>query len=246
MAYRAPAGRGYADVAAHFREQIKHGDLAPGDPLPSVGEIRQQFDVAAKTVSRALGVLKAEGLVTSRGALGTVVSKSAMVITGADRLDRMARNGLKYGHGETSSDHRVMRRSLHDPMVCQALEMEPGEEVVIRIRTFRQDDRPTSVGVSVYPPRAVSQVPELADEGRMARPWPDLFAERTGQELIRGQRIAKARQASADELEALGIDAPQHISVAVLVTAQAFHDEDGPIAFWEDVYAPGTEMPLSD
>jgi GntR family transcriptional regulator len=244
MAYRAPAGKGYADLANHFRDLIKSGELSPGDALPSVTEICQQFGVATKTVSRALGVLKGEGLVTSRGALGTVVSQSALVITGADRLNRMSRNGLKYGPGETSSGHRVMRRSVHDPEVCRALDLEPGDEVVIRIRTFRQDDRPTSVGVSIYPPRAVSQVPELEAEGRMEHPWPTLFTERTGQELIRGQRVARARQASSDELKALEIDAPQHVSVAVLVTTQAFHDAEGPVAYWEDVYAPGTEMPL--
>ncbi|WP_436961547.1 winged helix-turn-helix domain-containing protein, partial [Streptomyces sp. SudanB182_2057] len=89
MAYKAPEGRGYADVAAHFRTLIKGGELAPGDSLPSVAAIREQFGVASKTVSRALALLKSEGLVASRGALGTVVEKTPIVITGADRLNRM-------------------------------------------------------------------------------------------------------------------------------------------------------------
>lgn len=245
MAYRS-SGTGYADVADHFRMRIRSGELAPGDALPSVAEIRAQFDVAAKTVSRALGVLKGEGLVASRGALGTVVTKNPLVITGADRLDRMARNGLRYAPGESSSGHRVMRRSVHDPEVCEALDLEPGDEVTIRIRTFRQDGRATSVGVSVYPPRTVAQVPELAEEARMQRYFGEIFAERTSQEVVKGQRTARARQASQDELEALQIDAPPHISVAVLVTTQTFHDKDGPIAYWEDVYAPGTQMPIPD
>ncbi|WP_189538381.1 GntR family transcriptional regulator, partial [Streptomyces roseolilacinus] len=238
--------KGYADVADHFRMRIRSGELAPGDALPSVAEIRAQFDVAAKTVSRALGVLKGEGLVASRGALGTVVTKNPLVITGADRLDRMVRNGLRYAPGESSSGHRVMRRSVHDPEVCEALDLEPGDEVVIRIRTFQQDGRATSVGVSVYPPRTVAQVPELAEETRMPRYFGEIFAERTSHEVVKGQRTARARQASQDELDALQIDAPPHISVAVLVTTQTFHDEDGPIAYWEDVYAPGTQMPISD
>ncbi|MFE7404458.1 GntR family transcriptional regulator, partial [Streptomyces sp. NPDC057557] len=56
MAYKA-SGAGYADVAAHFRTLIQDGELTPGDALPSVQEIREQFDVSAKTVSRALSVL---------------------------------------------------------------------------------------------------------------------------------------------------------------------------------------------
>ncbi|MCG6496648.1 GntR family transcriptional regulator [Kitasatospora sp. A2-31] len=244
MAYKTP-GKGYADVADHFRKLIKDGELAPGELLPSVAEIRVQFDVAAKTVSRALGVLKSEGLVTSRGSLGTVVAKSPMVITGTDRTARIARNGRQYAPGEDSTDHRVMRRSVHDGDVCQALDLEPGDEVVIRIRTFRQDGRPTSVSLSVYPPRTVAHVPELAAEGRMtAGFFGPLYTERTGREVTEGQRTASARQASQDELDALAIDAPQHVAVAVLVTQVTFHDEEGPVGYWEDVYAPGTKMPV--
>ncbi|MEU0705390.1 GntR family transcriptional regulator [Streptomyces bacillaris] len=245
MAYRSP-GKGYADVADHFRTRIKSGELAPGDTLPSVAEIRDQFDVAAKTVSRALGVLKTEGLVTSRGSLGTVVAKSPLVITGADRLTRMARNGLRYAPGETSTGHRVLRRSVHDAEVCKALDLEPGDEAIVRIRVFRQDDRPTSVGVSVYPPETVNVVPELAEDVRMTRQFNELYSERTGQEVTKGQRLAYARQASQDELDALDIEAPPHVAVAVIVTTVTFHDDERPLGYWEDVYAPGSKVPLSE
>ncbi|MEU8673006.1 GntR family transcriptional regulator [Streptomyces anulatus] len=245
MAYKAPDGKGYADVAAHFRTMIKSGELAPGDSLPSVAEIRDQFGVAAKTVSRALGVLKSESLVSSRGALGTIVEKSPMVITGSDRLKRMERNGLRYAPGETSSGHRVMTRSVYDSEVVTALNLEPGDEAVIRIRVFRQDDKPTSVGVSVYPPATVAAVSELADDVRMVKQFDQLYTERTGREVVKGERIAYARQASQDELNALEIDAPRHSAVAVLVTTVTFHDEDQPLAYWEDVYAPGARVPIS-
>jgi GntR family transcriptional regulator len=237
---------GYADVANHFRERIKSGELAPGDALPSVAEIREQFNVAAKTVSRALGVLKSEGLVTSRGSLGTVVANSPLVITGTDRLDRMSRNGLRYAPGETSTGHRVMTRSVYDPDVCKALDLEPGDEAVIRIRVFRQDGRPTSVGVSVYPPQTVSAVPELAEDERMIRQFDALYAERTGREVSQGQRTGHARHASQDELEALEIDAPPHSAVPIMVTTVVFHDEESALAYWEDIYAPGTRVPFPE
>jgi GntR family transcriptional regulator len=244
VAYKSP-GKGYADVADHFRTRIKSGELAPGDTLPSVAEIRDQFDVAAKTVSRALGVLKSEGLVTSRGSLGTVVAESPIVITGSDRLDRMARNGLRYAPGETSTGHRVMQRSVYDADVCQALELEPGDEVTIRIRTFRQDGRPTTVAVSVYPPHTVNVVPELAEDVRMVRQFDELYTERTGREVTKGQRLGHVRHASQDELDALEIDAPPHSAVPVMVATFAFHDDEKSLSYWEDVYAPGARVPLS-
>ncbi|MFC9954271.1 GntR family transcriptional regulator [Streptomyces prasinus] len=241
MAYRS-SGAGYADVASHFRKRIEDGDLAPGDPLPSVADVREQFGVSAKTVSRALGVLKNEGLVTSRGSLGTVVAEPRAVTSGVDRLPRMARTGRRYGHGEDSTGHRVMMRSAHDPKVCRALDVEPGEEVVVRIRTFRQDGRPTSVGVSVYPPRTWAELPELMAEERMNNFFGSLYTERTGREVTQGERIGYQRMASQDELDALEIKVPSVTPVIVFVTDVTFHDEDGPVAYWEDVYAPGEKI----
>lgn len=244
MAYKAPEGKGYADVAAYFRTLIKNGELTPGDSLPSVSDIRDQFGVASKTVSRALAVLKSEGLVSSRGALGTVVEKSPLVITGVDRLNRVEANGKRYAPGETSSGHRVELRSVYDPEICTALNVEPGDEVVIRVRVFRQDDKPTSVGYSFYPPHTTSVVPELADDVRMVTQFNKLYTERTGREVITGQRTGRARQASQDELNALEIDAPAHSAVAVLVTTVTYHDDEQALAYWEDIYAPGREVPM--
>ncbi|MER6789507.1 GntR family transcriptional regulator [Streptomyces sp. NPDC000658] len=241
MAYRSD-GAGYADVAAHFRKRIKDGALAPGDALPSVAAVREQFDVSAKTVSRALGVLKSEGLVTSRGSLGTVVAEPSSVTSGVDRIPRITRTGRRYGPGEDSTGHKVMLRSVHDPKVCRALELEPGEEAVIRIRTFRQNGRPTSVGVSVYPPRTWAEVPELVEQERMTEYFGTLYAERTGREVTPGERLGYQRQASADELDALDIKVPAVTPVLVFVTDVTFHDEDGPVGYWEDVYAPGEKI----
>jgi GntR family transcriptional regulator len=237
---------GYAEIAAHYREVIRNGDLKPGDQMPSYSAAVEEHQVNRTTVVRAYDVLKAEGLIVSQPGKGTVVASSPLVVTGADRVDRMSRNGRRYAPGESSTAHRVMRRSVYDPEVCQALQLEPGDEVVIRIRTFRQDDRATTVGVSIYPPRTLAEVPELAEEGRMTHYFGDLYTERTGREVVKGQRTAEARQASQNELDALEIDAPPHVSVAVLVTKVTFHDEDGPLGHWEDVYAPGTRMPLPE
>lgn len=223
------ARKGYADVAAAYREKIRDGEMAPGDPMPTVNAVAQEHGVARNTAARAFALLKSEGLITPRAGAGTVVASPPVVLSGPDRLARMNRNGLRYGRGEDSTGHRVMRRSLMDADICRALELEPGEEVVIRIRTFRQEGRPTSVGVSVYPPRTVAEVPELGEEGRMESYFGDLYKERTGREVVRGQRTGHARQASQDEIDAFQIEVPQHVAVAVLVTNVTFHDEEGPL-----------------
>lgn len=237
---------GYAEIATHFRRQITDGELNPGDAMPSYTEAAEQFGVNRTTVVRAYDILKSEGLIVSRPGKGTTVAaRPSIVISGVDRLDRLNRTGRRYGPGEDSTGHRVLRRSVYDADVCRALEIEPGDEVVIRIRTFRQDGQATSVGVSVYPPRTTNEVPELTEEERMERYFGDIYTERTGREVTKGQRTAHARQASPDEIDALQLDVPAHIAVAVLVTNVTFHDEDGPLAYWEDTYAPGMKIPTA-
>lgn len=240
-----PPIRRYEEIAAHYRRLIQDGDLAPGASLPPLRKVCEEFGVAMATANRAFQVLKSEGL-TEATSEGTVVApRSTVVISGVDRLDRINRTGRRYAPGEDSTGLRVMRRSAYDADVCSALEIEPGEEVVIRIRTFRQDGQPTSVGVSIYPPRTVAEVPELAVESRMERPFGEIYTDRTGREVSEGQRTAHARQASQDEIEALQLDVPSHMAVAVLVTNVTFHDEQGPVGYWEDVYAGGKRIPTN-
>ncbi|MEU5853669.1 GntR family transcriptional regulator, partial [Saccharopolyspora shandongensis] len=35
---------GYAEIATHFRRQIESGSLRPGDRLPTLREVMQQFE----------------------------------------------------------------------------------------------------------------------------------------------------------------------------------------------------------
>lgn len=236
---------GYAEIAAHYREVIRQGDMRAGDAMPSYAQAVAAHGVNRTTIVRAYEVLKSEGLITSQPGRGTVVAPSPVVISGADRLDRLQRTGRNRAHGEDSTGHRMWLRSCVDPSICRALDIEPGDEVVLRIRTFRQDGQPTTVGVSVIHPRAAATVPELLREDRLPKFWQQIYTERSGREISQGQRTAHARQASQDELGELEIDAPQHVAVAVLVTAVTFHDEDGPIEHWEDVFAPGVKVPIS-
>jgi GntR family transcriptional regulator len=239
MAYKA-SGAGYADVARHFRTLIQDGELSPGDALPSVQEIREQFDVSAKTVSRALSVLKAEGLATGRGSLGTVVAaRPRVAATGAARLERIEKTGRIYAAGETSTDHVAMVRSCADPDIAEQLDIELHDEIVIRRRVFRQDGRPTVVALSCIHIRAAADVPEVTESGQLKPFWQKTYTERTGRKVTRGPERRTARLASADELAALEVEAPATAAVPVLVLHTTFHDENGPIEVWEDVYAPG-------
>lgn len=59
-------------VAATLRRQILSGDLAPGDCLPTEGELVSRLGVSRETVRMALRLLDAEGLTTTSQGRGGV------------------------------------------------------------------------------------------------------------------------------------------------------------------------------
>jgi DNA-binding transcriptional regulator YhcF (GntR family)/AcrR family transcriptional regulator len=63
----------YTRIVAEIRERIEAGELAPGDRVPSTREITRHFGVAMATATKALGVLRQEGLVRAVPGSGTVV-----------------------------------------------------------------------------------------------------------------------------------------------------------------------------
>jgi DNA-binding GntR family transcriptional regulator len=63
----------YQRIAADLRARIESGDLAPGDMLPSLARITQEYGVAKGTAVKALAVLRTEGLTRTVPGWGTFV-----------------------------------------------------------------------------------------------------------------------------------------------------------------------------
>ncbi|SCF01513.1 regulatory protein, gntR family [Micromonospora chokoriensis] len=70
-----PAKAKWALIADGIRAQIKSGELAPGDKLPSTSELCRQHDVSAIVVRQAINALKVEGLVEGVGGVGVFVAE---------------------------------------------------------------------------------------------------------------------------------------------------------------------------
>jgi GntR family transcriptional regulator len=63
----------YERVADAIREQVRSGELRPGDKLPSITELEKIHDVSYGSIRSAMLVLKAEGLVEGRPGEGVYV-----------------------------------------------------------------------------------------------------------------------------------------------------------------------------
>ncbi len=72
----------YEQVAASLRASILTGELEPGDRLPTVAALADEFGVSKTTVEKAIDVLKVERLVVARQGAGTFVRQVTTRPTG--------------------------------------------------------------------------------------------------------------------------------------------------------------------
>jgi GntR family transcriptional regulator len=63
----------YVQLAAQLRAAIVDGTYPIGSRLPSVRALAEEYGVAGATASKAMDVLKAEGVAIGRTGIGTVV-----------------------------------------------------------------------------------------------------------------------------------------------------------------------------
>lgn len=87
----------YQQLADLLRRMITSGQVGPGAMLPSSKTLEQTHGISRETVSRALAVLRAEGLVVTEGGYGTRVREPAerervRVPRGATAISRPATN----------------------------------------------------------------------------------------------------------------------------------------------------------
>jgi DNA-binding GntR family transcriptional regulator len=233
------ARTGYEDIAAHYRHRIQEGEFAPGDPMPSMRDVADQFGVTITTANRAYRVLRTEGLTYAKPGVGTVVSSRRQHVTGAARLDRLVRTGRPYAEGETSAKHTAGILPCTDDRITNLLDVDPHDEIVVRTRVFIRDEKPAVFAMSCIHPRALHAVPEVALQEPLPQFWQELYTARTGNSITRSPERRGARLAYDYELKALEVEVPPAAAVPVLVLENVFHDPDGPLEVWEDVYAPG-------
>lgn len=193
---------GYADIAAHFRRQIDTGELNPGDRLPTLREVMQQFEVAQQTASRAYKALKAEGLTRATTGGGTVVAETGSDNTSA-RVRTWAATGRALSAAETS---RILEVGMvgADETVAARLDIQPGSPVHVRRRIVSRDGAPIHLSSSYYAAFVIEATPELTEPVSTGGSR-ELAAERLGAAQERVLEEVTSRLATEPEKEALGL-----------------------------------------
>jgi GntR family transcriptional regulator len=65
----------HRQVAEIIRTRIRSGELQPGDRVPGVARMMQEFGIARTTAGKVLAVLREEGMITVTPGWGSFVSK---------------------------------------------------------------------------------------------------------------------------------------------------------------------------
>lgn len=68
----------YIRIAEGIRQQIEAGQFGPGDKLPPLAALAEEFDCSRATVREALSTLRGQGLVEFRHGAGTYVRTAAV------------------------------------------------------------------------------------------------------------------------------------------------------------------------
>lgn len=206
---------GYADIAAHYRQKIQDGELEPGDTMPSLRKVCEQFGVAQTTANRAYRKLKMEGLTLAKAGVGTVVAGPASNNIAA-RVQMYEATGRALGGGESS---RVLEVGTvgADELVAPRLDVSHGTPVHVRRRIVSRGGVPVHLSSSYYPAYVIAVAPELGNPVSTGGSR-ELAAERLGVAQEQVLEEVTSRLATEPEKSALGLTAGDVVVTQVVRT----------------------------
>lgn len=234
---RAP----YAQIAAHYAELITSGELQPGSLLPSIKNLSQEWKVSTATAEKALRKLRNEGLVRGIHGIGTeVLDRPAPMSSGAQRQDRGRQTGSSWGSGERSDSHQASVVSAPAD-VAQALDIEPGSDVIRRCRVYRDRHGIVAHSTSWIPDRYRRLIPQLAKSERLTGGTSlQLIAQATGHPITHRIDTASARLLTPEDAELLELDPAEPPKEPVVVMTAKFVDSEGNVVeYGVDLGGPG-------
>jgi GntR family transcriptional regulator len=227
----------YVQVADHIRDLILRGELPPGEEIPSERRIVEEWRVSRPTATRALAVLRAEGLVEARQGSGTFVREQPTLARRArDRYARGRATGHIYTAGERSEI--VAAGVIEAPEeVASALGIAPGAPAIRRRRIVHESSGPVELSSSWFPHSLGDRAPRLLERSRIRKGTVTYIERMTGRRARLGRDRISARLATDDEASALQLG---NGPAAVLVVHHTAFDTAGePIEFAEAVFPPG-------
>jgi GntR family transcriptional regulator len=175
-------------IADDLRMKIERGDLAPGDPLPTLQEIQDTYDCSSTSARAAITLLKEQGLITGgRGKAMAVRTPVPRVCRSSERhqLEKdlvLEPESVRASTGVAETDMGSKIQDLAFATEYEQITPSPGlaadlgitRDTKVLRREYemrdRKDGRRLSWSVSYIPLPLIESNPMLLD--RNNEPWP--------------------------------------------------------------------------
>lgn len=202
----------YVQVRENLRESLI--GTAPGEKIPTEGELSQAFSVSRITIRRAIDDLVSEGLLVRHQGKGTFL-ESPKLIHELNAITSWTDQLKALGYTPRTSDLKVAE--IPAPrQIAQALQLAVGELVIQMRRTRLANEEPVSLMVNYLPSRLV---PEISRHAAESESLYELLASRYHLYPAEAVDTVETRPATEGESERLRI-APW--SPVLVVTRKSF------------------------
>ncbi|GFE20074.1 GntR family transcriptional regulator [Streptomyces nigrescens] len=146
----------YVEIADELRARIDSGAYAATGKLPSERDLTIEFDAARNTVRDALGILRGEDLIESRGGSGVYLRTFERIPR--DAVERLSRK--HWGAGRAVWDSDLQGRDRQENVTVEKVDAPDevagtlgvrGEQVWRRSRVYHSEKRPIQQSTAWYP-----------------------------------------------------------------------------------------------
>lgn len=228
-------GTRYSQLANVLREKIYSKEWAPHTLIPSEHMLMKDSGLSRGTVRRAIKVLVDEGLLVQRHGKGTFVAEPG--ITHAMGVHPISFARSLHDQGLDFVTHVIEKRIEPAPAeIAQALQIEPGTDVMFMCRVRTVDEEPVICQESWS---NLAQCPGLFDEDYTQVALYDAVEKHSKRKIQYSRIRYSARIAGRDHGSVLGCDE----TAAVLLLEQTIYLVDGAPIEWSHTWLkPGQSV----
>ncbi len=192
----------YQQIKTLLTQRLESGEWRPGAAIPSEQDLAGQFSVSQGTVRKAIDELAGENLVIRRQGKGTFVATHTETQSSMFRFLRMRRND---GQDEyPASELLDVKRGRVSAEVARALDIKPGDAILVLRRLLRYGGEPTVLDEITLPAslfKGLTKERFDAYEGSMY----GFFETEFGVRMLRAEEQVKAVAADPTTAEALRV-----------------------------------------
>lgn len=214
MAVQRPRAR-YRQVADDLKEAITRGTYGPGAALPSQPELARKYGLNQTSISRAINLLEADGLIHTEHGRGSYVLDIPTVKRVRHIPPRGRGSGSSFAEGMRKaglapSNKLIQAEAIKPPaIIAQRLNISESEETLIRKRHMFADERPVQIAAS-YIPLSIAGSVDLAFPDTGPTGIYERLAER-GHQVVRFVEEIESRRPTDEEADFLHISSAQYV-----------------------------------